>query len=175
MKILGLDVSTRAVGWAICEDGVITSSGCFTSAKSTKKKPLSFVHIQTGHAINARALIGRFMLRHRGGKVYIERSFVKGSGDTTRKLCELQGKVKLDAYEHLSVTMEEITPAEWRSYVSGKIKAAGASDKKAIIKLMESLGYFPQNDDEADGMGVALGAWVKETGLDIPSMRKKVA
>lgn len=172
MKILGLDVSTRAIGWAICQEGVITSSGYLLAAKSTKKNPVPFIKAQTLHAFNVRAVIGRFAREF--GKVYIERSFVKG-GDNTRKLCELQGKIRMDAYEHFGTILEEITPAEWRSYVSGKIKAAGSSDKKAIIKLMESLGYSPQNDDEADAMGVALGAWVKETGLDIPSMRRKVA
>jgi len=142
MRILAFDAATTITGWALREGDRVIEHGSIRA---------------TGHDIEARKEQIREKVLHYclNGQplsvVMLERSFVAGSGNTTRLLCELQGIIK-NCCHRMGYPIVEPSPTTWRAICPG----SGKCDKDAAVEYARLKGYVFETADEAEAICMAL-------------------
>ncbi len=121
MAILGLDASTRTVGWAFCTDGVIVSAGFIDISKleTNKEKALHIIsvlddnpNITATTQINLEAALSGFM----GGKT---------SQQTIILLARFNAVLEYIISEHWKIPVKLISVTTARKKVFGKCRVKG--------------------------------------------------
>jgi|GEM_PF-1011571 len=142
MKIMAFDVSTTITGWALREGDKITERGTIRAPKGGVEERKDYIRQQILHyCLNGQPL----------NVVMLERSFVAGSGNTTRLLCELQGIIKSYCYR-MGYPVIEPSPTTWRAICPG----SGKCDKDAAVEYARLKNYTFESIDEAEAICMAL-------------------
>ena len=121
-RVLGLDLSLTAAGWAVVVAGSVTSHGVIKSKEAGMARL-----IEISNAV--------FLLAHEN---YIDLAAIEGysfgsRGDALTKLAELGGIVRYRLHEAL-VPVVEISPGTWRKEVLGKGNLAKDQVRLAAFK-----------------------------------------
>lgn len=142
MKIMAFDVSTTITGWALREGNKITERGTIRAPKGSVEERKDYIRQQILHyCLNGQPL----------NVVMLERSFVAGSGNTTRLLCELQGIIK-NICHRMEYPIIEPSPTTWRAICPG----SGKCDKDAVVEYARLKKYTFESIDEAEAICMAL-------------------
>lgn len=142
MKIMAFDVSTTITGWALREGNKITERGTIRAPKGSVEERKDYIRQQILHyCLNGQPL----------NVVMLERSFVAGSGNTTRLLCELQGIIK-NICHRMEYPVIEPSPTTWRAICPG----SGKCDKDAVVEYARLKKYTFESIDEAEAICMAL-------------------
>ncbi len=142
MRILALDVATGVTGWALREGDKVVEHGTIKAPKGDIEERKDYIRQKLLHyCLNGQPL----------SVVMLERSFVAGSGNTTRLLCELQGIIKSYCYR-MGYPIIEPSPTTWRSICPG----SGRCDKVAAVEYARLKEYVFESDDEAEAICMAL-------------------
>ena len=152
LKVLSIDASTANIGYALRKGKDVVMFGTLVHGL----KPI----VPMFFRLNKLANLFQHLCVHKLpiilDYIIIERSFVQGSGDVTRALCEIQGMIKLILFRQYedNFTLVEPSPSTWRYYFIG----TGKVDKKKteVIQRCKQLGYNPKTEHEAESIAMAL-------------------
>ncbi|MDH4199474.1 MAG: crossover junction endodeoxyribonuclease RuvC [Spirochaetia bacterium] len=152
---LGIDPGYARLGYGIISFGsdfsrpqYITSGVFETNAKSTESQRLLQMHL------NLTSLITRFQITH----CAIEQVFLKKNLTTGVQLIQVRGVILLDLEKH-QIPYAAVSPTSLKKMITGN----GRADKKQIDRMIKKLLYLeeiPGPDDAADGLSLALYAWL---------------
>lgn len=166
MKLLSLDVSTTAIGWALMEDGVIKESGCLESNSSVTLKRLfeleqkfSYLLIKLcftnqewhkkilGYTKKGKPKVKEIPLK----RAVIEDGFYSRHYGSATPICLGKARYLVERQLYLAeIPMEYLKPQTWKSRALGKPN----------VTKEDTLAYFGGGSfDEADAIGLAYGYW----------------
>lgn len=148
MIILGFDLSTRYIGWAILDEDQRIDSGQHKLAGGTF----------AARMIDAIAVTAEMCGGRRIGAIAVETPFVGRNSRTAMQLGKICGVLWGNAVLCASKPPVEVSPAEAKLALTG----TGNADKQAMMQSaqtqfrLETIG-----EHEADAIGVCLAALAK--------------
>lgn len=164
MKVLGLDLSSKASGWSIFEDGTYKSSGVITATSTDLIRRISKITKE----------LDRIIEENQPDKIIFEEVLpTVGHNSNTnvlRALYYMQASVVFLLHDKYSkIPHELILPNSWRAKL-GIHTGRGVnrtSLKQADIKFAEEHFGIKCSDDEADAACIAY-SWFKENKDAVP-------
>ena len=166
MKIIGLDISSSAVGWCVLHansnevypSGLYVDYGEWTHQKKSAKlwERLDLI------TERAQAMANEYYRLGTCDTVAYEGGFhlPANSARTTYVLGMARGLVLLP-FHRLGYTMTEYQPADWRKRIGFK---GGRATKEQVISYIKRYFQMPEDthmtDNEADAVGVALAHYL---------------
>jgi len=133
MKILGIDASTRVVGWAFSNDDVISDAGFIDISKTETNKEKCFCvisllkdKIDDTHHINLEAPLLGF-------------GFGKSSQQTIIKLIKFNGLLEYLLSEEFKISVNLINVNTARKKVIGMARIKGISSKELVKQELPKI------------------------------------
>ena len=151
LSILGLDLGTARMGFAIIRADLITKSA------KVQRWGLLETPKEMDRADRLQELynsLTAIIKKHRVKHVIFERVFFSKNVKTAMNISEVAGIVLL-LCSQLNLTYTEVTPSEVKRVFTGN----GRADKKEIgdrVKELLNLDEMPKPDDVADALAIAL-------------------
>lgn len=149
IKILSLDTSTRATGWAVFNNEHYKKSGCI-NLKNSRKPPEDRIAEMCKIVID-------FILKEKPDIVVVEKLSVSRNFKTVRELCRV-----LDACYFYCLSNDcsfyEVSPSEWRKSLGMQRKQGDRTSYKQMAMEYASEEFTRKDmfEDEADA--ICLGA-----------------
>lgn len=144
--VLGLDVATRATGWAAVQGGKRLASGVLRIGRTKDDSVARLVILRRELVV--------LLERYRPALVAVEAAMAWKSIKTTMRLSEAQG-VAIEAAAGTGARILHPQPEEWR-----KALGCGGRDKERTAQMVRLIlgGYSADfaTDDESDALGLAL-------------------
>ena len=151
MKIVAMDQSTRASGWAYYENGQYITSGMIDMHKS---------HLETDkRSFEMAKELWKVIKKYQPEVLFIEDVQQQSNAKTMIILARLAGMIIGYAEAH-NVEVHIITPSQWRSMLEFKL---GSGVKRAELK-QQSIDYVKETygidvpEDEAEAIALGDGA-----------------
>ena len=166
MTTLGLDASTRTVGWAFCADGIIVDAGFIDISKidTNKEKAFHVIFvldqnpiIKQTDKINLEAALSGFM----GGKT---------SQQTIILLARFNAVLEYIISEHWKIPVNLVSVTTARKKVFGKCRVKGMTGKEYVRQQIDARFSYvhkfdkmntknnpdARNEDIYDGVVIAM-------------------
>lgn len=153
MIILSLDQSISCTGYSVFKDEKLLSYGTLHTKKQTFQEKVFDISSQIETLIKV----------HHVNLVLVETTFNHGNNDTFRKLSILEGVI-LKTSQYFGVPVVEITPSQWRTYLTRNVKLPYHNSKRlkrnelkemSILLVKKKFG-IDVNDDVSDSITMAL-------------------
>jgi len=157
IRVLGLDTANRQTGVSIRENDRCIQHSTITPPDGTTSEKIEYIRQQLMP-----------IMQQPYTAVVMERTFVQGSGDTTRGLCELQGVIK-NYLLRIGHKVYEPSPSTWRAIVPGN----GKCDKKAVEEWCNLNQYECCSIDEMEACAIAMSYGEKLIEALTKNERKK--
>ena len=154
MKILALDASTKATGYAIGQDGILIQHGCITSSSKDVIKRI----------IKMRDQLSKLIEDNNIEKIVIEQVRPEYNSHTNKVLMWLQAAVIIAAYEvNQKIQYEFIGASTWRAALN--IKQGRGIKRQTLkpqdIQYVQNKYNIKVNDDQADAICIFDAYWQK--------------
>ena len=160
MKVLGLDLSMTSAGWALLHDGQLGRSGTVKTAPPADR----FARI------NAILAAVKTLVQEDVDLVAIE-GYSYQSATSAVTAGELGGVVRYWLFLR-RIPYVELPPGTWRKIAFGK-----GNLKKDEVRLQASKRYGVEIEsiDALEAWAVAMAAWLRHTGQDMPAIQRGAA
>lgn len=151
--VIGLDLSLRATGVVVLENGLTIHSDCIGFALGRDATGREKIERLVWLVERIAEIVTRFSPR----RVAIEGPAFNVRG-AQYDLGEIAGSVKVDLFKTHSIVADVVPPTTARKSVFGK----GNLAKKQVIEMLAREGITFRTFDEADAYVVAMWAWNME-------------
>jgi len=157
MRVLALDLSTTQTGWALGENGIVSSYGCFKRPKDLKED--TDIFLWYAKQITDKAVEGDIQVCFCEDWVYS-----RFPAQMLRSAC-LRGAVTVMLKHRMVVDTLFTPPSQWRKACGIDLKGLPRKGRRAILKQMAidkciSEGYDVKNDDEAEAIQILVASKV---------------
>lgn len=161
MRVLGLDPSTKATGWAVMDasEFKVFEFGCLVPDKQCE-------HPADWMAESVVELVGKHTIslvsvEHYGGRFL----------SSLIPLIELGGVIRY-RLRLLGVPVVQYPPSVVKKFVTG----SGSAEKAKVQRALRfEMGLVTRNPDEADAIGLAMLACARTPGLELSEERRVLA